>query len=84
MGKINYKKGKELESKKYRGIAYEVTLLLFIVGRRGREIEIALVIEVGFGRRRPALEARGEGSGEKMADIVAVDEKRVPFDQSFR
>ena len=58
--------------------------MLFIVGRRGREIEIALVIEVGFGRRRPALEARGEGSGEKMADIVAVDEKRVPFDQSFR
>lgn len=43
-----------------------------------------MLIEVGFRRRRAALEARREGSGEKVADIVAVDGERVPFDQSFR
>lgn len=52
-------------------------------GRR-REIEIALVVELGFGVRRAALEARREGSGEKVANIVTIDGERVPFDQSFR
>jgi len=42
------------------------------------------VIEVGFGLRRAALEARRKGSGKKVADIIAIDGEGVPFHQSFR